>query len=168
MSSERSGKPQKAGVAFLLAQVGAHAAAKFAERLEPLKLVPAHAGILRAINGESGISQQKLAKLLGMFPSRLVLVLDEMEKSDFLERKASPSDRRTYALHLTAKGRDKLQAIGRIAGEHQDNLCTALSATEQEALKKLLSQIAGEQGLTPGVHPGYKQIGRGTKADCQP
>jgi hypothetical protein len=36
-----------AGAAFLLAQVGAHAASKFAERLVELKLVPAHAGIFR-------------------------------------------------------------------------------------------------------------------------
>ena len=156
------------GLAFLLAQVGAHAAAKFAERLEPLKLTPAHAGILRAISAEPGISQQQLAAWLGMFPSRLVLVLDELERAGLLQRKALPSDRRTYALQLTAKGRDKLQAIGRLARDHQEKLCAALSAGEQETLAALLSRIAGEQHLTPGVHPGYRQLGRRRKGGCLP
>ena len=51
--------------------------------------MPAHAGILRVIRNEHGLSQQKLAKLLGMFPSRLVLVLDEMERAGLLERSGS-------------------------------------------------------------------------------
>jgi DNA-binding MarR family transcriptional regulator len=166
MSSVRSTETHGFGVAFLLSQVGAHAAAMFAERLEPLKLTPAHAGILRAINAEAGISQQKLAKLLGMFPSRLVLVLDEMEQAGLIERKASASDRRTYALHLTAKAKETMRAIGRAAREHQEKLCAALSASEQETLAALLSRIAGEQQLTPGVHPGYRQLGRGNKSVC--
>lgn len=166
MSSAQPTEHQKAGPAFLLAQIGAHAATKFAERLEPLKLTPAHAGILRAINAGSGINQQKLARLLGMFPSRLVLVLDEMERAGLIERKASAADRRTYALHLTAKGKNTLQAIWRIAREHQDKLCAALSPSEQEALASLLSRIAEEQHLTPGVHPGYRQLGKGNKGAC--
>jgi DNA-binding MarR family transcriptional regulator len=154
------------GVAFLLSQIGAHAAGKFAARLAPLKLAPSHAGILRVISADAGISQQKLAKFLGMFPSRLVLVLDEMEKAGLVERKASVADRRTYALQLAPKGREALQAIGRIAREHQEELCAALSPKERETLAALLSRIARHQHLTPGVHPGYKQIGRGCGRPC--
>src|SRR6266404_154190 len=114
MSRPGSTQVCRGGAAFMLAQVGAHAAAKFAERLAALKLVPPHAGILGAINAREGISQQKLARLLGMFPSRLVLVLDEMERDGLVERKASAGDRRTYALQLTSRGRKRLEAIGRI------------------------------------------------------
>jgi DNA-binding MarR family transcriptional regulator len=160
MSSSRSTPPAKSGVAFLLAQVGAHAAARFAERLEAFKLTPAQAGILRVIRNEHGISQQKLAKLLGMFPSRLVLVLDEMERAGLLERKASATDRRTYALQLTTRGKDSLERIGQVVREHQDTLCAALNPAERETLAGLLSKIANEQGLTPGVHPGYRHLGR--------
>ena len=59
--------------AFLLAQVGAHAAANFAERLARLDLMPAHAGTLRVIHMNSGISQQALASMLRLPPSRLVV-----------------------------------------------------------------------------------------------
>src|SRR5215469_15364673 len=112
MSSIRPSRTQP-GAAFLLAQVGAHAAAKFAERLEPLKLSPGRAGILRAIGAEPGLSQQDLADLLGMFPSRLVLVLDELEGAGLVQRRANARDRRTYALHLTGRGNEILQQVGR-------------------------------------------------------
>jgi hypothetical protein len=43
-------RPLKASyAAFLLAQVGAHAAKQFAEHLSPLNLSPPHAGILRRL-----------------------------------------------------------------------------------------------------------------------
>jgi DNA-binding MarR family transcriptional regulator len=158
MSSAHSSEKHKAGVAFLLAQVGAHAAAQFAERLASLKLEPAHAGILRAISTKQGLSQRGLAKLIGMFPSRLVLVLDELETAGLVERKADAKDRRTHVLHLTARGKETLQAVGRIAREHQEAVCAALSATERETLATLLSRIANDQHLTAGVHPGYRKL----------
>ena len=151
-------RPQNSNVAFLLAQVGAHAADKFGERLEPLKLTPAHAGILRVIHHSEGISQQALAKHLGMFPSRVVFVLDELQRLGLVERRASAKDRRTYALHLTAGGKAKLEAIGRIAREHQEALCAALNPGEKETLASLLSRIAEQQHLTAGVHPGYRKF----------
>jgi DNA-binding MarR family transcriptional regulator len=166
MSTRSSLEPQKSGVAFLLAQVGAHAAERFAGRLGPLKLTPAHAGILRAIHHAEGISQQALAQHLGMFPSRMVLVLDEMGRLGLVERRPSAKDRRTYALHLTAGGQDKLEAIGRIAREHQEALCAALNPGERETLASLLSRIAEQQHLTAGVHPGYRKLGRGNEGSC--
>jgi hypothetical protein len=48
--------------------------------------------------------------------------------------------------------------IGRIGREHQDALCAALTQTERDHLGELLTKIADEQGLTPGVHPGYSRL----------
>jgi DNA-binding MarR family transcriptional regulator len=148
------------GLAFLLAQIGAHAAMRFAERLEPLKLNPADAGILRVLAQEQGMSQQRLATVLGMFPSRLVLVLDELEKAGLIERRESAADRRVYALNVTSRGKEVLRAIGQVAREHREALVAALTPTEQETLARLLARIAAEQQLTPGVHPGFRQLGK--------
>ena len=113
MSSTPSLPTDKPEVAFLLAQLGAHAATLFAEKLKPIKLTPPQAGILRLINCESGISQQRLAKLLGMYASRMVAVLDEMERLKLVERKASPNDRRFYALHLTEREKRNCRRSGK-------------------------------------------------------
>ena len=144
--------------AFLLAQVGAHAAARFAERLDGIGLVPAHAGILRLIDASQGSSQQALGAELSVLPSRLVVLLDDLERRGLVERRAHPSDRRSHALYLTAKGQDALNAIGRVAREHQAALCVALSEDERRQLAQLLSRIAEQQGLRPGVHPGFSRL----------
>jgi DNA-binding MarR family transcriptional regulator len=147
------------GLAFLLSQVGAHAAARFAERIAPLKLKPHHSGILRILEADPGVTQQALCDLLGMFPSRLVGLLDELEKMKLIERRADPADRRTYALHLTKAGQDMLSEIAKLARQHQDDLCAALSEKERALLAEMLSRIVAQQQITPAVHPGYRQLG---------
>jgi len=149
-----------APAAFLLAQVGAHAAAKFAERLAELDLVPAHAGIFRIVAATPAISQQALATTLRTVPSRLVALIDDLESRGLIERRPHETDRRSYALHLTEKGRATLQAIGRVGREHQQALLAALSQAEQQQLAGLLQRIAQQQGLAPGVHPGFAHSGR--------
>src|ERR1051325_4861865 len=106
--------------AFLLAQVGAHAAARFAERVAVLEVSPAHAGTLRFIQASPGISQQELSSMLGMVPSRLVVLVDELEERGLVERRDNARDRRAHALHLTRKGVETLEAIGKIARAHDD------------------------------------------------
>lgn len=147
------------GLAFLLSQVGAHSSALFADRLEPLGFKPPHVGILGIIRQSDGLTQQALAEKLGIFPSRLVAFLDELQQRGVVERRNSPADRRSYALYLTDAGRKALEQIGQIAREHQERLCAALSKQERGDLANLLRRIVEEQGLTPGVHPGYRKLG---------
>jgi hypothetical protein len=77
-----------------------------------------------------------------------------------VERRSSSEDRRVYALHLTRKGNEILEAVGKVAREHDDAICTALTPDERETLGGLLRRIADQQGLTPGVHPGFSRLGR--------
>ena len=146
--------------AFLLAQVGAHAAAQFGERLLRLRLSRPHAGILRLVAQSPGLSQQELGRRLSIVPSRLVALLDELEERALIERRQDKQDRRTYALHLTASGRNTTEQVGRIAREHDDAICAVLSKDERIRLNALLRRIAQEQKLTAGVHPGYRLMGR--------
>ena len=150
--------------AFLLAQIGAHAASRFAERLVVLQVSPPDAGILRMLRMSAGISQQELSARLQIHPSRLVAVLDNLEERGLLERKPNPDDRRLYSLHLTKNGVEILERIGKVAREHQDALLAALNIDERRSLTALLEKIADEQGITPGVHPGYRGVGRGDAA----
>jgi DNA-binding MarR family transcriptional regulator len=154
--------------AFLLAQLGAHAASQFTERLGVLELTPADAGILRLLRVEAGPSQQELATRLRIHPSRLVAILDDLEKRGFVERRANPDDRRLYSLHLAQAGGEALERIGRVAREHQDALLSALSREERDQLANLLLRIADQQGLVRGVHPGYQQLGSSKQIDGRP
>jgi DNA-binding MarR family transcriptional regulator len=166
---EECSRPRgKAGAAFLLAQLGAHAAAKFAGRLEQLHLTPAHAGIFRILSATPAISQQALATALGTVPSRLVGLIDELESKGLVERRAHETDRRSYALHLTEEGKATMGSLGRIAREHRQDLLAALSDEERNRLEDLLQRVAEQQGLIKGVHPGFAKIGgTGSNADSK-
>jgi DNA-binding MarR family transcriptional regulator len=151
---------EKGQPAFLLSQLGAHAASQFAEKLGTLELTPPDAGILRLLRMAAGMSQQELSAKLQIHPSRLVAILDNLEKRRFVERRANPDDRRLYSLHLTKAGEEILDRIGKVAREHQDALLSALSKEERHQLTSLLLRIADQQGLVRGVHPGYQRLGR--------
>jgi DNA-binding MarR family transcriptional regulator len=148
------------GVAFLLAQLGHHAAALFAEQMASLDLTPPHAGILRAIAAEPGRSQQALSAQLGLLPSRVVGYVDELEERGYVERRRNPDDRRLHALYLTASGRKLMIRIGELARQHDRRVTAGLDATERETLRGLLAAVAERQGLTPHGHPGYRTLGR--------
>jgi DNA-binding MarR family transcriptional regulator len=155
--------PGSSSPGFLLAQVGALAAAKFGQRLRKLGLAPSDAGILRILGAGPGITQQALAAALGMLPSRLVAVVDELEARGLVQRRENPEDRRRYALHLSEKGRSTLETVGRVAREHQQELLAALTEEERRQLAGLLQRIADAHGLARGVHPGYARLRPGTK-----
>ena len=158
-SGVRRNESRSAGSAsFLLAQLGSHAATKFAERLEPLGFAPYHAGIFRILAQNPGISQQDLANTLSMHASRLVGILDELEQRSLLERRPSERDRRLYALYLTSDGEKALGRIGEAAREHHQALMAGLSADQQRQLTDMLEIILKNQNLTRGVHPGYRRL----------
>lgn len=160
LKGNKRGLPDDPGsqAAFLLAQVGAHAAQKFARRLAPLKLTPPHSGILYILGMTPGLTQRALARRLQMLPSRLVAFLDDLESRGLIERRENPGDRRSYLLHLTEKGRSTLDAVGLISREHQQALLTALDGEQQQQLTALLHRIADQQGLEHGVHPGHARL----------
>jgi DNA-binding MarR family transcriptional regulator len=160
-------QPGPGGVAFLLAQLGAHAAERFAERVAALGLNPPQAGILRAIAAEPGRSQQALSEQLGLLPSRVVAFVDTLEQRGYVERRRNPGDRRLHALYLTDRGHQLLAEIGQVGQAHEEEIAGGLSAAERDELAALLRALAARHGLTPGVHPGYRSLGRPPAAGKQ-
>jgi DNA-binding MarR family transcriptional regulator len=144
--------------AFVLAQVGAHASAQFAQRIGELELAPSDAGVLRILRMNSRISQQELSGHLHIHPRRLVSLLDKLERSNLIERRQNPADRRLYSLYLTEAGAVLFEKVGQLARQHQQAMSTGLSTEENDTLTTLLRRIAQSQGLTPGVHPGYQKL----------
>jgi DNA-binding MarR family transcriptional regulator len=146
------------GSAFLLSAVGAHATARFARRVAELELTPPQVGLLGLIGAEPGQSQQAVAQVLGMPPSRLVGLVDALADRGLVERRRNREDRRLHALHITGDGEAMLARIAAIGREHDDAICRSLDAAERGQLRTLLARIADDQGLRPGVHPGYRGV----------
>src|SRR5262245_59944047 len=82
------------GPAYLLSQVGAHSSQRWHERLAQLGLDPRSVLVLRNVAAEEGRTQASLAASLAVPASRIVGVVDELERRGLLERRANPRDRR--------------------------------------------------------------------------
>ena len=146
--------PEHGGFAFLLVQLGMEAARQFAEQLAPLDVEPRHAGMLLRLAANEGQAQQVIGELIGLNPTQMVFLVDELEGRGFVERRRNPADRRSYALYLTPTGRDMLSKVYEAGQIHQARFGASLSESEQKQLTALLHRIARDQGINGGSLPG--------------
>ena len=140
--------------AYLLVQLGFHVDRQFSERLAPLGLEPRHAGLLVQLAANEGLSQQAIGELIGLNATRMVFLVDELEQRGLVERRRNAADRRSYALHLTAEGREKLRQVRASGSRHQDEVGASLTRDERVQLTDLLRRLAAEQGITEHGFPG--------------
>lgn len=148
----------RAGIAFLLTQLGTRAAARFAERVAELDLTPPLVGLMRAVALTPGSSQRDVGTRLGLAPSRVVAFVDELEDRRLLARVRSDTDRRQYALELTDDGETMMRRIAEIAQAHEDEICASMPADERTVLMRSLGRLAAAHNLSPGIHPGYRTL----------
>jgi DNA-binding MarR family transcriptional regulator len=140
---------------LLLSQLGTHAALTFGLKIAGFGISPPHFGMLRWIHANQGRNQRELASHLGVVPSRLVVLLDELETKGLVARERSTEDRRSQQLQLTRKGSRLLEEVERIARAHDADLGSSLTAPERETLIELCTKLAAQRGLIPDGHPGY-------------
>lgn len=147
--------PARRALGLLLSQLGTHAALSFGRKIAGLGISPPHLGMMRWIHANGGKNQRELASHLGVVPSRMVVLLDELETKGLVARVRSLEDRRSQQLQLTRKGAQLLEKVERIAAAHDAELGSSLTAAEQETLIELCAKLAANRGLTPDGHPGY-------------
>ena len=144
-------------VAFLLVQLGTYVAGLFGERLKPLGLEQRHAGMLVRLAQNNGRSQQAIAELMGVNPTRMVFLTDELEKLGLVERRRNPADRRSHALYLTEAGTAMLARVLEVTRAHEAAITASLSGAERDQLTALLRRLAADQGLAEHWLPGAPQ-----------
>lgn len=140
-------------IPFLLSQLGVYIAEDFVHRLEPFDVGPRTYAVLMALTERDGQSQRELSVRLGIHRNAMVAVVDALEARDLVTRNPHPSDRRAFAVTLTAKGRELLPALDAHGRAQEDELTTSLTGDERAALLLLLQRVSAGLGLSPGVHP---------------
>jgi DNA-binding MarR family transcriptional regulator len=97
--------------------------------------------LLLACDAEEGMSQRELADVLGLDPSQVVLLVDELTGAGLVERRVSGTDRRTKLVTATTAGR----AVREAAARDVDGALAAqlgdLSADERGQLQELLTRL---------------------------
>jgi len=140
-------------VGFLLSQLGFVMARRFQQVMAPLGLEPRQFLLMRLVAFNEGKTQQALGEALNIPASRMVAIVDELERRGLLERHPDPADRRVRRLYVTAEGRRLLQQALEVAMAHEQRVSAPLGPAEREQLLALLHRLADDQQITAGVHP---------------
>ncbi|MFC8716419.1 MarR family winged helix-turn-helix transcriptional regulator [Kitasatospora sp. NPDC057198] len=141
MSDVKGSAALRASLVFNLGTLGALAADRFAARVEALGLKPKHAGLLAALDAGPAASQQELASRLGVAPSLVVALADQLQALGAVERLRDPDDRRRQVLTLTAEGRRLLARCAEAAEAADAELTAGLDPARHTALAEGLRAL---------------------------
>jgi DNA-binding MarR family transcriptional regulator len=128
---------------FLLNWVGARSREQFATAMDEIGLRPQQFAAMVVIATNPGMAQQDLVEATNIDPSTMVAMLDALEQDGLAERRPHPTDRRKRALHLTAKGKRKLDDARTAAQRVGQETFGVLEAAEFRELHRLLRKLAG-------------------------
>ncbi|WP_213251695.1 MarR family transcriptional regulator [Bradyrhizobium sp. sBnM-33] len=113
----------------------------FIRTLGAVDIRPTQYSVMTVIGANPGLSQMAVAKRLGIERARLVHLLDSLEQRDLVSRIKSATDRRSHALHLTARGRTALAQFKRLAAEHERHVAEKIGKENREKLLQILSDF---------------------------
>lgn len=71
----------------------------------------------------------------------MVTLIDELERLGLVERRTSPTDRRTYHVTLTSQGQVVLAQASEQAEIAESEFLTPLTAAEREQLRTFLQRL---------------------------
>jgi DNA-binding MarR family transcriptional regulator len=109
-----------------------------AEALKTVGLTPANFALLNVLSNRTGAIQRELSSDMGIDPSAMVTLIDELESANLVERRRRPDDRRAYEVAITPQGRRTLKAAKRLADQVEDEVLGGLKPTERNQLLTLL------------------------------
>jgi DNA-binding MarR family transcriptional regulator len=108
-------------------------------------------GVLNLL-AEGPISQQELGEQLGIDRTTVVELIDELERKGAVVRKRNPTDRRSYALSLTPRGRTVQKRASRAFDDAANEFFDSIKPTERQALAEMLRRLitSADQKLKNG------------------
>jgi DNA-binding MarR family transcriptional regulator len=133
---------------LLLAKLGREAMRQFAEALKPIELTQSHLAALYLLDA-GALSQQVLCEAVGVDPSKLVGLLNDLEEEGLVVRRRHPADRRRHIVEISDLGKKRLAAAERAASQVEERLLAGLDQAQRDELHALLSHIVGNTPLVP-------------------
>lgn len=115
MSASTMNAADNRNYAYLLVDVTRLLRKHFDRRAAPLGLTRAQWRALKLVHRHEGISQSALAELLEMEPIPVGRVVDRLQQAGFVERRADPTDRRRWRLHVKEKAHGVIDDMETIA-----------------------------------------------------
>jgi DNA-binding MarR family transcriptional regulator len=97
--------------------------------------------VLKNLSENELLSQTELAQLVFKDPPTLTRIIDILCKKGYVERIAHPLDRRSFQLHLTEVGLEKVSQLKPQVAQIREKAWENLGSTDFEEFKRILNTI---------------------------
>ena len=121
----------------------------FDERVRETGATSQQARLLLQLERNPDRNQAFYAERLDIEPITLCRMVDRMEESGLIERRADPADRRARQLHLTDRSTGEIERIKAALAGLIDSMLDALDEAEQAPLGAMLARISANLSAPP-------------------
>ncbi|HOA58885.1 MAG TPA: MarR family transcriptional regulator [Dermatophilaceae bacterium] len=131
-------------VVVLLARASGAALRTANAALEPFGFRARHYATVKIAAEGGGVPQRQIGAVLGLDPSAVVALVDDLESLGLVQRQPDPDDRRTRLVSPTTAGLAMLEAVSPVVGRVQERSMGGLTATERETFLHLLRRVIND------------------------
>jgi DNA-binding MarR family transcriptional regulator len=124
-----------------------------AETLNSIGLTPALFALLNVLGAREGAIQQRLSSDMGIDPSAMVKLINELESAGLAKRERRPGDRRAWEVSITPKGRRALERARRLVTDVEDDVLSGLTTADRRRLLMLLRRALDSAPPQPPWSP---------------
>jgi DNA-binding MarR family transcriptional regulator len=124
-----------------------------AETLNSIGLTPALFALLNVLGAREGAIQQRLSSDMGIDPSAMVKLINELESAGLAKRERRPGDRRAWEVSITPKGRRTLERARRLVTHVEDDVLGGLTVADRRRLLMLLRRALDSAPPQPPWSP---------------
>ena len=118
-------------------------------------------GVLATLEEFGPGAQAEIGRRLGIDPSDMVAILNDLEHAGYVSRARDPEDRRRNSVSITDAGARALVWFDTAIAAAQDEMLSGLAPAERDQFIALLERVAGPAGRRP-------RSGRGASPDLPP
>ena len=111
-----------------------------------VKITMVQAGILFLLKEKNGQAMSQLSRRLLLDNSTITGLIDRLEKSGFVLRKANPKDRRIFLIHITPQGVKEVNKAKTVINKVNEEIMADFSFDEIESFKKILNSFVTKFG----------------------
>ncbi len=110
-------------------------------RLQPLGLSRAQWSVLAILFNHEGLSQSQISDELEIEKSTAGRLIDQVEKSGWIERRPILGDRRLWGVHLTDQARELIADVESVILQTRTEMLRGLSTEQQQDLSEILQTV---------------------------
>jgi DNA-binding MarR family transcriptional regulator len=124
-----------------------------AEALNSVGLTPALFALLNVLGAREGAIQQQLSSDMGIDPSAMVKLIDDLERAGLAERRRRPGDRRAWEVAITPTGRRSLDRARGVVRQVENEVLGGLTSDDRHQLLMLLRRALVSSPPQPPWRP---------------